>query len=105
MPETTPDPAAIEAGAVALCNAEWEPVGVENWDNEGPDGQAYWRSYARAAYDAMEPHIRKTIAEQIAHRIEARKPSVRQFWDTADAAHVYAYSDAAKIAREIGAKP
>lgn len=44
---------------------------------------------------------RKQTAAEIRDAIWAAKPSVRQFWDTADAARVYALNDAAKIADRI----
>jgi hypothetical protein len=50
----------------------------------------------------VEARVRAQVAEEIAAKIEALKPSARGFWSTADAAHVYAYNDAARIAREIG---
>jgi hypothetical protein len=49
--------------------------------------------------------VRAMVAEEIALAIEATKPSVNHFWDTADAARVYALNDAAKLARKHAAAP
>lgn len=53
---------------------------------------------------ARDARIRAEVAEEIARAIEAEKPSVSRFWDTADAARVYALNDAAKVARSRAGK-
>ncbi|MFY1686394.1 hypothetical protein [Plantactinospora sp. WMMB782] len=54
---------------------------------------------------SRDARVRAEVAEEIARAIEVERPSAGSFWDTADAARVYALNDAAKVARKYAAAP
>jgi hypothetical protein len=93
---------AIEAGADAMVpHMRWTGEWLQLPSQTAIIGMQA-REIVEIAHDAIAPLIRRQVAEEIARAIEAKKPSASRFWDSADAAHVYAYNDAAKVAREIG---
>lgn len=59
---TTPDPTAIEAGARASYESDYHPL---TWDALAERLRQGYLDAAAIHYAAMEPHIRKTVAEEL----------------------------------------
>lgn len=59
---TTPNPAAIEAAARAMYEYHRDEGA---WDRLDSGWQAEWLNQAEIAYAAMEPHIRRAVAEEL----------------------------------------
>lgn len=90
---TTPDPAAIEAGATAIADRFDDTT-------DGWLSPVLASALAEVAYAAMAPHIRKAVAEEIATAIETRRRALIENDDWDDGTD--GLLSAAKIAREIG---
>lgn len=70
---TTPDLAAIEAGARAMW--AWSisrGLDIPTWDDLPPSARIDPMRIAEIHYAAMAPHIRKTVAEELAAAFRVR---------------------------------
>jgi hypothetical protein len=93
---TTPNPDAIDAGARALFGND------TLWDHAGPGHRDTAVQQARAAYAAMEPLIRRQVAEEIATEIDRNAA----LWEEHNSGHpegIAGARRAASIAREHAA--
>ncbi|MEO3922684.1 hypothetical protein ABGB07_02195 [Micromonosporaceae bacterium B7E4] len=104
-PHPTPDPGAYDRDAALVFNAITQAlVARERFVALSDRSVATVAVLAALDLPTRDARIRAEVAEEIARAIEAEKPSVNRFWDTADAARVYALNDAAKLARKHAGK-